>query len=258
MTLSVRNLVFSHDQRPALNDVSLDFKAGNLSIILGPNGAGKSTLLGCLAGLLKADQGTVELDGQDINRLRPKPRARAIGLLPQGGATHWAIDAEALVALGRFPHMHGNWPSDTDRMAIANAMEATATQSFAGRPVTSLSGGERARVLMARALAGEPKWLLADEPLTNLDPGFQLDMLETLRDQARQGMGVIAVLHDLHHAVRFADHVALLHRGELFAQGNTASVITPANLATVYGIDADLQTGKDGSFHLLIKGKSPS
>jgi iron complex transport system ATP-binding protein len=137
-------------------------------------------------------------------------------------------------------------------------MSATATEGFANRPVTQLSGGERARVLLARVLAGEPQWILADEPLANLDPGFQLDILGLLRRQAEAGKGVVAVLHDLHHAVRFADHIVLLSAGKLLAQGSVGEVITTSNLAHVYGIDANLFTDEVGATQLFIKGKISS
>jgi iron complex transport system ATP-binding protein len=215
-------------------------------------------LLSCLAGVLKPHVGTASVDGTDINSMPATARAQRIGLLPQGAETHWAITSEALVALGRIPHMRGAGPSADDRRAISAAMSATATEGFANRPVTALSGGERARVLMARVLAGEPQWILADEPLANLDPGFQLDILGLLRRQANDGKGVVAVLHDLHHAVRFADHLLLLHEGKLFAQGSVDDVITAANLADVYGIDARLFKDDDGSTQLFIKGKIKS
>ena len=255
MTLTARDLSFAHDRLPTLDGIDAAFMTGKLSVILGPNGAGKSTLLACLAGLLRPDTGTVQLDDADVAGLPAAARARAIGLLPQGAETHWAITSEALVALGRIPHMRGAGPSTEDRRAIAAAMTATATESIAQRPVTQLSGGERARVLLARVLAGEPQWILADEPLANLDPGFQLDILGLLRRQAEDGKGVIAVLHDLHHAVRFADHILLLHQGKLFAEGSVDEVITADNLAKVYGIDANLFKDEEGKTQLLIKGK---
>jgi len=255
MTLTVRNLGFAHAHQPTLKGIDATFEAGKFTVILGPNGAGKSTLLACLAGLLKPQTGTVSLDNADITRMAPTARARQIGLLSQGAETHWAISSEALVALGRIPHMRGAGTSADDRMAISAAMSATATEGFAHRPVTTLSGGERARVLLARVLAGEPEWILADEPLANLDPGFQLDILHLLRQQAEAGKGVIAVLHDLQYAVRFADHLVLLHEGRLFAQGSVDDVITPANLAHVYGIDATLFNDEEGAVQLCIKGK---
>ena len=258
MTLTARNLGFSHARQPALEGIDATFEVGKLSVILGPNGAGKSTLLACLAGLLQPHQGTASLHDADISRMDPTARARHIGLLPQGAETHWAITSEALVALGRIPHIRGAGSSADDRRAISAAMSATATEAFAKRPVTQLSGGERARVLLARVLAGEPLWMLADEPLANLDPGFQLDILNLLRRQSEAGKGVVAVLHDLHHAVRFADHLLLLHEGKLFAQGSVEHVITPANLAHVYGIDATLFKDEEGATQLFIKGKITS
>jgi ABC-type cobalamin/Fe3+-siderophores transport system ATPase subunit len=258
MTLTVRNLGFAYGQKRILDAIDATFEAGKLTVILGPNGAGKSTLLACLAGLLKPDSGTASLHDADITRMAPTARARQIGLLPQGAETHWAITSLALVALGRIPHMRGAGTSKDDRRAIKMAMSATATEGFAHRPVTQLSGGERARVLLARVLAGEPSWILADEPLANLDPGFQLDILNLLRRQAEAGKGVVAVLHDLHHAVRFADHLVLLHEGRLFVQGSVDDVITPANLAHVYGIDANLFQDEEGSVQLFIKGKDRS
>jgi len=255
MTLTVRNLGFSYGQRRILDAIDATFEAGKLTVILGPNGAGKSTLLACLAGLLEPQIGNVSLHDADIIRMAPTTRARHIGLLPQGAETHWAIPSEALVALGRIPHMRGAGPSEEDRRAIKTAMSATATEGFVNRPVTRLSGGERARVLLARVLAGEPDWILADEPLANLDPGFQLDILALLKRQTEAGKGVVAVLHDLQYAVRFADHLVLLHEGTLFAQGSVEDVITPANLAHVYGIDANLFKDEEGTIQLSIKGK---
>ncbi|WP_395628808.1 ABC transporter ATP-binding protein [Sphingorhabdus sp.] len=258
MNLNVQNLGFAHGRTATLEGINATFEAGRFSVILGPNGAGKSTLLACLAGLRKPNSGAAKLGDEDIAAMPAPTRARRIGLLPQGAETHWAITSEALVALGRIPHARGAGASADDRRAIAAAMHATATDGFAHCPITELSGGERARVLLARVLAGEPEWILADEPLANLDPGYQLDILDLLRQQARSGKGVIAVLHDLHHAVRFADHVVLLHHGSIFAQGAVDDVITAPNLATVYGIDALLSKGEDGTTQLLIKGKMHS
>lgn len=254
--MEARNLTFSHGDRPALFDVSALFARGQFSVILGPNGAGKSTLLGCLAGLLIPDTGTASLDETEIANMSAKTRARLIGVLPQNGETHWAITARALAALGRFPHQRGWGINAADRTAIDAAMVATQTVAFADRVVTELSGGEKARVLVARVLAGEPDWILADEPLANLDPGYQLDMLMLLRVQALAGKGVVAVLHDLNSAARFADHIVLLHRGRVFAHGKPSEVLTKDNLAAVYGIDAEVTTAEEGVLQLSIKGRT--
>lgn len=255
MILSAQNLSFSHSTKPALIGISATFKPGQFSVILGPNGAGKSTLLACLAGLQRPDTGSAKLGDIRVASMPARTRAKAIGLLPQSAETHWAVDAQTLVALGRYPHSKG---AAADFAAIDAAMAATATTAFKGRPVTELSGGERARVLMARILAGEPQWILADEPLANLDPGHQIDMLELLRVQADHGVGVVAVLHDLQHAARYADHIILLHEGRVFVHGSPAAVLTEDTLAAVYGIDANVTTGEGGGVQLSIKGRVAS
>lgn len=251
MTLSANGVTVSRSTRTILTDVSVSLKPAQFSVILGPNGAGKSTLLSALAGLLPATSGSVELDGEAVASLDPKHRARRIGLLPQNAEAHWNISGEALIALGRYPHQRGWGISPADRAAMDNAMALTDTGQFADRPVNSLSGGERARVLMARVLAGEPDYILADEPLANLDPGHQIDMLNLLRAEADKGRGVVAVLHDLGSALRFADYIVLLHKGRVFADGAPNAVLTRENLREVYGIDAAIT---DDS--LFIQGRA--
>lgn len=238
MTLSATGITIARNIRTILANVSVCFQPAQFSVILGPNGAGKSTLLNTIAGLLPITSGSVQLDGEAIGSFDPKERARRIGLLPQSAEAHWNIDSDALVALGRYPHQRGWGISPADRTAMDKAMTLTDTHQFADRPVNSLSGGERARVLMARVLAGEPDYILADEPLANLDPGHQVDMLMLLRAEADKGRGVIAVLHDLGSALRFADHIVLLHEGCVFADGAPAGVLTAGNLAKVYSVDA--------------------
>ncbi len=222
--------------RVVLDELSVRFAAGRVTAILGPNGAGKSTLVRALAGLLKAD-GDVQIGGEPVAGLDPRKRARLIGYLPQDAAVHWNLRAREAVALGRLPHRSPYAAeSSTDREAIARALAETATEHLADRSIATLSGGERARVLLARALAGEPRWLLADEPLASLDPAHQIDILARLRAQAVAGRGVVLVLHDLVHAARAADDVLLLERGGVAAFGAAREVLTPANLARVFGV----------------------
>ncbi|PTQ13264.1 ABC transporter [Sphingomonas oleivorans] len=229
-----------------LDDVSLDFGHGRVTAVLGPNGAGKSSLLSCLAGLRRPDEGQVMLDGVPLTVLAPRARARSIGLLPQSGEVHWDVDVATLVALGRFPH-RGRWgETEEDRAAVTRAMAATDVTRFAHRPVTRLSGGERSRVLLARVLAGEPEWLLADEPLASLDPAHQLDVLDRLRGVAAAGAGVIVVLHDLNQAARVADEVLLLRAGRVVAMGPPDDVLTEALLAETYGVAVDIGRTADG------------
>lgn len=229
-----------------LNAINARFMPGEVTVVLGPNGAGKSTLLACLAGLRAADAGDVLIGGVSRAKIDRRALARRIGFLPQSADVHWDIDVQTLVGLGRFPH-RGRWGETVaDRAAVAQAMAATDVTRFAERRVNTLSGGERARVLLARVLAGEPEWLLADEPLANLDPAHQLDGLDCLRRVAGAGAGVVVVLHDLNHAARVADQVLLLRNGHVIAHGPPESVLTEDLIAKTYGVTSHIGTTPDG------------
>jgi len=257
MSLDVEALTLSLAGRPVLDRVSACFQSGRITAVLGPNGAGKSTLLACLAGLRLPDSGAVLLDGQPRSGLSPRILARRIGLLPQTADVHWDVDVATLVGLGRYPH-RGRWgKTPADHAAIAAAMAATDVSAFAKRPVLSLSGGERARVLLARVLAGQPDWLLADEPLANLDPAHQIDALACLRAVASSGAGVVVVLHDLNHALRVADAVLLLDQGRVVAEGAPDAVLTPDRIARTYGISAHIGITADGQRFLVPLSRAP-
>ena len=231
--------------RPVLAGVSARFAPGAVSVVLGPNGAGKSTLLACLAGLRPPDGGKVTLGDRPITGWLPPERARALGFLPQIPEIAWPVSVETLVGLGRLP-WRGASSAAEDKAAIAAALDTVGMSAFARRDATSLSGGERARVLLARALAGAPRFLLADEPLAGLDPGRQLDAIALFRAQAAAGLGVVLTLHDLPLAARVADRLLLLHEGRLVAEGTPADVLTPERLAQVYGIRARVAAGETG------------
>jgi iron complex transport system ATP-binding protein len=220
-----------------LHEVSAELRPGRVTALLGPNGAGKSSLLRAMLALIPAEQGRVLLDDTDVTALGPRTRARRLGYLPQSEELAWNIPAHSLVELGRAPHRSPfAGLGDADRAAIERAMNLTDTTRFADRLTHELSGGERARVLLARVLAGEPDWLLADEPLASLDPAHQLDMLARLHGFATEGRGVVVVLHDISHAARIADDVLLLSEGRLVAYGTAKDVLQPELLAQVYGI----------------------
>lgn len=222
--------------RHVLADVSARLEPGRITAILGPNGAGKSSLVKAMAALLTHD-GRVALDDRPVASLSPETRARRIGYLPQDATVHWNMRVTEIVALGRLPHRGARFgASDADRAAIGAAMAATGTMAFADRLVGTLSGGERARVLLARVLAGAPEWLLADEPLASLDPAHQIDLLDRLRAVAAAGAGVVVVLHDLVQAARAADDVLLLHQGRVAGFGLAGDVLTAARLAETFGV----------------------
>ncbi|MEH6757612.1 MAG: ABC transporter ATP-binding protein [Parasphingorhabdus sp.] len=232
--------------RVILDDVSGTFRRGRVTVILGANGAGKSSLLSCLSGLREPHSGSVALDGQPLLSLDRKMRGRLIGLLPQRPDIHWNVDVKTLIGLGRLPHS-GRWAmSADDERAVTQAMEQTDCTGFADRKVLRLSGGEQGRVLLARVLAGEPKWLLADEPLASLDPAHQFDVLDRLKNYAAAGNGVIVVLHDLTQAARFADDIMIIKEGRILAAGPREQVMTADILARAYGVEVQIGTSASG------------
>jgi iron complex transport system ATP-binding protein len=234
--LSISGLHASLGERKVLHGLDFDIPAGELLCVLGPNGAGKTTLLRAIMGSQPC-QGSIRWGGETLADLPPRARARLVAYLPQGGTVGWPLPVGAVVALGRLPHGRTlDTLSPADRAAIMGAMEKADLLDFASRPATALSGGERARVLLARALAVEAQLLLADEPVASLDPRHQLGIMKALRDEARRGRTVIAVLHDLALAARFADRIALLQDGRLAGLGRPAEVLTPDQLKTVFGI----------------------
>lgn len=215
-----------------LSAVTAKLAPGRITAICGPNGAGKSTLLAALAGLLEADAGTVILDGKPLSAMPPKQRARALGYLPQHGEVAWNLSVEALAGLGRLPH------GDNAAQPVAQALAALDLTAMAIRPVSTLSGGERARALLARVLAGQPKWILADEPLAALDLAHQLALLRHLREAADAGAGVVLVLHDLSLAMNHADDVLVLDQGELCQQGPPEEALAEQVIAKVWGLNS--------------------
>jgi len=258
--LAAMGLGVSSGGKPLIADIDAAVAPGRLTAILGPNGAGKSTLLACLAGLRVPDAGEVRLDGAPLAGLTPRDRARRIGYLPQDAPLHWNIAVRPLVALGRFPH--GDAASATGRAAIDRALAETDLAPVAGRLAGTLSGGERARAMLARVLAGAPDWILADEPLAALDIAHRHAMMDRLRAIAARGVGVIVVLHDLALAARMADDVLLLDSGRLVAAGPVHEVLTPERLGAVFGVDFAYVASGDGEPVLVsawrgVEGRRP-
>lgn len=215
-----------------LSDVTASFALGTITAICGPNGAGKSTLLKLLAGLERPDTGFVTLDGARLDALDARRRAQAIGYLPQSGEVAWDVAVRDLVGLGRLPHR------DWGAAAITAALEALDLTALADRPVSRLSGGERARALLARVLAGEPRWILADEPLAALDLGHQLALLSHLRRAAETGAGVVLVLHDLALAMNHADRVIVIDQGAVVVDGRCEDALDHRVIERVWGVPA--------------------
>ena len=235
-----------------LTGISASLRAGEVTAICGPNGAGKSSLLSCLSGLLVPDAGTVMLDGHRLADLPSQERARALGYLPQSPEIAWDVSVEVLVSLGRIPWAGA--PAGETQSAIDQAIKAMALQDFRHRPVSQLSGGEKARALMARMLATNPRWLLADEPLANLDLAHAAALVARFGQQAQSGAGVILVLHDLASAMNHADRVLVLDRGKLAADGPPQEALSEEMITRVWGIGARW-LGEPGSQALALSQK---
>ncbi len=255
--LSAQGIGVELGKRRVLESVDFALAHGELVGLLGPNGAGKTTLLRALAGLQPLQSGTVKLRDRGLGEYPAAERARRLAYLPQGGQCHWPIPVAQVVALGRLPH-RAPWARlpQSDREAVQRALHAADVAHLADRPCTELSGGERARVLLARALAVEAQALLADEPTAGLDPAHQLGVMELLRARARTGVGVVVTLHDLTLAARFCDRLVLLDGGRVVADDVPAQVLSERNLAQVYGVEAHQASGRDGLLVVPLRRRS--
>ena len=239
--LSVRDLTVAYDAEPVIAGLSLELFAGKLTAIIGPNGCGKSSLLRALARVLTPRHGAVLLAGDDIRHLPTRTVAQRMSYLPQGPAAPPGLTVAELVAHGRFPHRRRfAGLSVDDRAAIGNALDVTGLHEFANRAIDTLCGGQRQRAWIAMALAQGARTLLLDEPTNHLDPAHRLEVLDLLQAVVGEGRSVVVVLHDLHLAAHYADHLVTLLDGRLIAQGGPKSVLTPQVLREVFAIEADV------------------
>lgn len=256
-TLSAQQVSFARDGNIILDNANLTLSAGELVGLIGPNGAGKSSLLRVMAGLQQPDSGQIYLSTANspterhpqklLSDFSGRERAQLLAYLPQQETPAWPLQVEHLVGLGRAPwHKPMSGKSGRDKQAIEHALEITELQSLRQRIVTTLSGGELQRTLLARVFAGEPQIILADEPIAALDPYHQLHMMELLAEHAQQGGAVLAALHDLSLAARFCSRLVLLHHGKIVADGQPIDVLTTENLEQVYGISAYVDCRDDG------------
>jgi iron complex transport system ATP-binding protein len=248
MSLKLHNASVTVHGAQLLRDVSFEVTPGKLVGLLGPNGAGKTTAVRALLGLQPLSAGHAYLDGQPSHSLTPKQRALRVSYLPQARKLAWPIAVREAVSLGRFAYggpMGRLGP--VDAAAVEDALTRCSLNGFEDRSVTSLSGGELARVHLARALASQGPALIADEPTAALDPGHSFDVLATLKSQASAGQAVLVVLHDLALAARFCDEVILLHQGKLVIQAPPREALNPQILSSVYRVKA---TWADGQLSL--------
>jgi len=252
--LAIAGVRVSIDGVPILDGVDARVPAGAVTAVVGPNGAGKSTLLRALVGALPSG-GTVLLGGTDLGRLAPRERARRMALVEQDSSAPVTREVLDVVLLGRTPH-RPRWGADSGSdVEIAEAALARAGASgLTDRDFSTLSGGERQRVHLARALAQEPAVLLLDEPTNHLDVAAQLDVLALARELAADGVAVLAALHDLNHALRYADQVVVMAGGRVVAAGAPGDVLTGALVSSVYNVAAERV--RAGGHDLLVMDRA--
>ena len=251
MEIEARNVAVRFGCITLLHAVTMTVRAGEMVGLIGPNGSGKTTLLRTLANLRAPDGGSVVYGGRSAAEVGARRLSQQVSYLAQGATVHWPMQVETLVGLGRLPHrrpMQG--PGADDRAAVERAMAACDVGAFRNRTMSEMSGGERLRVLVARALAVEAVVLLADEPIAALDPLHQISVMELLRRTAREGRGVVVVLHDLALAARYCDRLILLAHGGVRAEGTAGEVLTDAHIASAYGVDV-VRGERDGVGYVL-------
>ncbi|MFI0895807.1 ABC transporter ATP-binding protein [Streptomyces sp. NPDC020983] len=238
--LAARALTLSYEERTVVEGLDLEIPDGQVTVVVGPNACGKSTLLRALGRLLRPRGGSVLLDGAELARVPTRQIARTLGLLPQSPVPPEGITVADLVSRGRQPHQKWwqQW-SEADERLVAEAMERTATADLAHRLVDELSGGQRQRAWIAMALAQDTDLLLLDEPTTFLDIAHQVEVLDLVRRLNRErGRTVVAVLHDLNQAARYADHLVAMKAGRIVAEGPPSEVVTATLVREVFGLES--------------------
>jgi iron complex transport system ATP-binding protein len=237
--LRVDKVSFRYGEQWVLRGIDFDVAKGDFLGVIGPNGSGKTTLLRVIDGILAPQEGAVSLEGTEIGKLRREDLARSVAVVPQYSALAFPFSVEEVVLMGRAPHL-GRWrfEGDEDHRIAHEAMEMTDTLGLAARDMESLSGGERQRVLIARALAQEPRLMLLDEPTAFLDIRHQVDFFDRIRSLNRdRGLTVIAVTHDINLAAHYCDRIILLKNGRIEAAGPVGAVITEEHIRETYGTE---------------------
>ncbi|WP_406290393.1 ABC transporter ATP-binding protein [Streptomyces sp. NBC_00209] len=256
--LSAHDLTLAYEDRTVVEGLDLEIPDARVTIVVGPNACGKSTLLRALGRLLKPRRGAVLLDGAELAGLPAKEIARTVGVLPQSPTPPDGITVADLVARGRQPHQKWwqQW-SEADERAVSEALERTNTASLADRPVDELSGGQRQRVWIAMALAQDTELLLLDEPTTYLDVAHQVEVLDLVRRlNLERGRTVVAVLHDLNQAIRYADHLVAMKDGRIVAQGAPDEVVTTEMVQEVFGLSSVIIPDPLTGGRLVVPGYS--
>jgi iron complex transport system ATP-binding protein len=261
MSLDICDLFYNYGGKPVLKDVSFQIKEGEILGILGPNGCGKTTLLGNLNRNLSPKGGCVMLDGRDLEEHKKKDIAKDIAVVPQDSRVGFSFTVREIVSMGRMPFQEAfQGDSSEDLRIIEDAMRKTNVLDMADRYVNTMSGGERQKVIIARAMAQTPKILLMDEPTLHLDISAQFDILDLVYSLSRsEGLTVVIVSHDLPMVARYCDRILMIHDHTIHALGRTEEVLTPENMRTVFGVDAELSVDpKSGRNTITMHGSATS
>ena len=254
--INTSSLSLSAGSKRVLSRASIDLRPGEMVGLIGPNGAGKTTLLKLMAGLTKADSGEVVFDEKPISKLPPKQRAKLVSYLEQSATVHWPMPVRKLVELGRIPHMSGGQKlSKADHAAVDKALLMTEMDGFVDQPFNSLSGGEKLRGLLARVLATEAQFILADEPVASLDPYHQLHVMEIMRQHADNGGAVLVVMHDLNLAGRFCDRLVLMKKGNIIARNNPRKILESTKLGDAFEIDTQYIDADSDAPWLIVNSR---
>lgn len=242
MEIKAESLQIGYGERVIVEDMDLHIQQDKITTIIGPNGSGKSTVLKAITRLIRYQEGSVVLNGRDIQALKPKELARTIGVLPQIHSAPSDFQVKELVGYGRMPHQKLlSGQSAEDKRIIQWAMEVTGTWQFRDKSIYEISGGESQRVWIATVLAQKPEMLFLDEPTTYLDISRQLDTMQLVKKLNREtGIGVVMVLHDLSQALEVSDHIVVIKNGRKYSEGAPEEVITQRMMREVYDVECDI------------------
>lgn len=248
MILEIKDIRFKYNSLDILSNVSMEIKEGEVTGIMGPNGSGKTTILKCINRILEPYKGSILVKNRDLKELSNNDIAKNMGYVPQRDGGRFPRTVFDTILMGRKPYIQ--WaPTSKDLYTVSKIVDCLNLQDIAMRDINQLSGGQRQKVIIGRALAQEPEILLLDEPTTNLDLKHELEVMDIIWDQSRGGVTAILSVHDLNIAVRYCDNIIMLKNGRIFAVGGK-EVLTPENIKSVYGVNAKVI--KDSEMNIIV------
>lgn len=251
--IEIKNLTFSYHDKNVLKNISLRVDNGEILGILGPNGSGKTTLINILNGYLRKDSGEIIIKNKRIEEYSRKELARIMGVVPQDTVPAFDFTVYDIVAMGRYPHLGIMDPiSDRDKMLILEALKKTGLYDLRDKSIREISGGEKQRVFIARAIAQYPEIILLDEPTSNLDIRYQIEILEIIEKMRSEGKTILMSMHDVNLAIRYCTKLALISQGRIYSMGNPDDVINEESIEKVYGIKGRIiRNGKNRIAYIL-------